>query len=116
MPGVFRESAIMAKKRRIGYSTTMKRCTVSFVDSAGISHSVELDAGSLFEAVAGALEAFKQTQCASRFPEHLRVQVRTKDGQYSVGVAELRRWIGRATKSPKQLLLKKRIEALVAML
>jgi hypothetical protein len=41
----------------------MPRCVVSFVDSDGIRHAVEVEAESLFEAAALAISAFRRHEC-----------------------------------------------------
>ena len=40
----------------------MKRCRVSFRDSDGIEHAVELDARTLYEAVGLAIERFRRCE------------------------------------------------------
>ena len=41
----------------------MKDCVVSFVDSGGIRHSVEVQADSMYQAAAAALESFHEHGC-----------------------------------------------------
>jgi hypothetical protein len=49
----------MANKKRISrYNVPMNRCRVSFTDTDGIPHDVEVQAASLYEAVAPAVAEF----------------------------------------------------------
>jgi hypothetical protein len=41
-----------------------KNCTVSFQDSDGVRHSVEVGAATLYEAAVLALKAFREANCA----------------------------------------------------
>ena len=55
----------------------MKTCAVSFVDFTGIRHSVEVQADSMCEAAAAALEAFRDHECPPGAGSELEVQVRS---------------------------------------
>jgi hypothetical protein len=52
----------------------MKQCVVSFVDFGGIRHSVEVQADSMYEAAAVALENFHAHDCSPGRGSELEVQ------------------------------------------
>ena len=79
------------------------------MDDSGLRHSLDVDAGSLFEAAAMGLEAFKRAECTSRFPEHVQLEVRTSDRQFKVALYQLKEWAGRNAKSPREKILKQRL-------
>jgi hypothetical protein len=47
----------------------VKRCRVSFRDSDGVEHAVELDAGTLYEAVGLAIDRFRRCEHVAYDPE-----------------------------------------------
>jgi hypothetical protein len=57
-----------AIRRSVG---TRKSCTVSFRDSEGIQHSVEIGAETLYEAAVLALKSFREHDCAPGPGAHL---------------------------------------------
>jgi len=56
------------KKRRARYTVPMASCPVSFTDSERLEHSVEVDADSLYEAVALAVADFRQDPLLKDYP------------------------------------------------
>lgn len=53
----------------------MKQCVASFVDFGGIRHAVEVQADSMYEAAAAALESFHAHDCLPGRGSELEVQV-----------------------------------------
>jgi hypothetical protein len=73
----------------------IRSCTVSFEDGAGIRHTVQVTAESVFEAAALALRAFEQAGAAPGPAAHLEIAAQTpgreplRQGPACAGVAEL---------------------------
>jgi hypothetical protein len=91
----------------------MKHCIVSFVDFGGIRHSVEVQADSMYEAAAAALEAFREHECSPGIGTELEVQVRTSV-THTIAVNKLKDWAKLGGGSPRDIVLKGRIKAVFA--
>jgi hypothetical protein len=94
-----------------------KSCRVSFVDSDGIEHGVEVMAESLFEAAALGLALLRKAGWVSKEPgplTRLRVEVRDPAVEHSLTVQQLRRWADRTAISPAERIKKDRLKALLA--
>jgi hypothetical protein len=53
---------LIGEQKATCYTPLVKRCAVSFTDTVGMSHTVTLEARSLFEAAAAGLEIFRQAE------------------------------------------------------
>ena len=92
----------------------MPRSVVSFVDTEGIRHTVEIEeAGSLYEAAALAIHAFQKHQCEPGDVSTLEVEVRSSV-VHTVTPRKVRQWLNGSSKSPKEQITKSRLRALVA--
>lgn len=87
----------------------MKHCVVSFVDFGGIRHSVEVQADSMYEAAAAALENFHVHDCSPGRGSELEVQVRSAL-THMLSVKKLEDWAKVSGASPKDAILKRRIK------
>jgi len=87
----------------------MKHCIVSFVDFSGIRHSVEVQADSMYEAAASALETFHEHDCPPGIGSELEVQVRSAV-THLVGVKKLKDWADLGGGSTRDVILKRRIK------
>lgn len=90
----------------------MKQCVVSFVDFGGIRHAVEVQAGSMYEAAAAALENFHAHDCLPGRGSELEVQV-TSAVTHTLSVRKLEDWANVGGASPRDALLKRRIKAVL---
>jgi hypothetical protein len=91
----------------------VKRCAVSFVDAIGMTHTVTLEARSLFEAAAAGLEVFRKAEWAGP-AGHARLDIATEDGRkLAVTLAALRKWARRNATSPAEQILKSRLTELL---
>lgn len=88
----------------------MKHCIVSFVDFGGIRHSVEVEADSMYEATAAALEVFHNHDCPPGPGSELEVQVRTAV-THTIAINRLKEWASLGGSSPRDKVLKQRIKA-----
>jgi hypothetical protein len=95
-----------------------KACVVTFQDSEGIQHSVQVAAESLYEAAVLALREFK----ASRFggdalpgpATRLTVEVRTPATSHELTVKRLENWLSASPKSPREQAVKIRLRELLS--
>lgn len=92
----------------------MAACVVSFVDLDGIRHSVEVQAGGLYEAAVLGLVAFEKHDLV--LPQNglhqLDVEVRSSI-THTGGVRQVYQWLDRGVKSPKESALKERLRGLL---
>ena len=91
----------------------MKSCIVSFVDSEGLRHSVQVEAGSLFEAAALAVATFRRHHCTPGLGSRLDVEVRSTT-THTVTVRKLQEWLSGGAKSPNEAVMKERLKNLLA--
>lgn len=89
------------------------RCTVSFTDSEGITHAIEVSAASLFEAAALAVAAFRRcgfTDVALGSGTSLAVTVQQPTTTHTLRMSRLEAWLNSAGKSPGEQVLKVRLK------
>jgi hypothetical protein len=87
----------------------LRSCRVSIKDVEGITHSVEIQAATLFEAAAEAVRVFGQQgwAAAALTPQAvLRIEVRLPTVVHDVPFAALQRWLRSPSASPKEKLTK----------
>ena len=89
----------------------MAHCVVSYLDSEGLRHSVEVDAESLYEAAVLAVRTFKQHDCAPPEVTKLEVEIRSSV-VHETTVKRVREWLTGGARSPKDAVLKGRLRAL----
>ena len=81
-------------------SRIMGLCTVSYLDTDGIRHSVEVEADSLYEAVVLAVKTFKQHHCEPSDISKLDVEV-LSSVTHTVTLKKVRQWLNGGSKTPK---------------
>lgn len=94
----------------------VKRCRVSYTDSEGIEHAVELDAGSLYEAVGFAIHRFRQCEQVKYEPKGFHefiVEPREPKVQHRLTRKVFDDWLRRPGGSPADIALKIRLKALL---
>jgi hypothetical protein len=87
----------------------LKTCGVSCVDLGWIEHTVELSAGSLYEAVALALGIFRDNdwiEGIGRGQTPSSVKVKHPETEHIVRVQDFERWLEAAPRSPAERVLK----------
>jgi hypothetical protein len=91
-------------------------CTVSFKAATGISHSVEVEAESLYKAAALGLARLKDDGWIEGLgpATKLEIQVREPVTHHSITVERLYQWVNGTTASPVETLKKARIRKLLA--
>jgi hypothetical protein len=77
----------------------------------GVAHSVEVTAGSLYEAAALGLSLLRHDGSVAQIAPgtKLDVQVREPATTHTVSVAQIRRWCDGVTVSPDEVLKRKRV-------
>ena len=91
---------------------TTRTCAVSFTDSEGITHSVEVSAASLYEAAVLALAEFRRAGIATVTPglgTRLRVEVKVPATSHELSVGKLTAWLEGSGKTPAEQALKTRL-------
>jgi hypothetical protein len=95
-----------------------KVCIVSFEDLDGTRHSVEVAAETLYEAAALAVNQFRRQELidddvAPGMNTRLEVSVKSPTTQHELSVRQLRVWLERSGKSPREIILKQRVRSLL---
>ena len=76
----------------------IKAATVSFTDHEGIRHSVNVHAGTLYEAVVLAVRAFREHDCTPGPKSPLDVEVKSPSVTHTVTMGKVREWLEGACK------------------
>jgi hypothetical protein len=95
---------------------SLKKCIVSFKDNSGFRHAVEVEAESLYEAVALATKSFSEHGCAPGVLQDLEVAVRAPVVTHTVNLKRVKEWMATAGKSPKEAMQKYRVKELLSAL
>ena len=91
-----------------------RTCAVSFTDAEGIRHSVTVQAETLYEAVALAVRAFREHDCAPGPASQLEVEARSPAVTHTVSLTKVRDWLESSAKSPKDRIMKEWLKGLLA--
>jgi hypothetical protein len=95
----------------------LKTCKVSCIDLQGVEHAAEVSAGSLYEAVAQALQVFRDNDWVEeigRGQTRITVKVKHPEIEHTIRVQDLERWLESAPRSPAEMILKNRLRELLA--
>jgi hypothetical protein len=92
---------------------TRKTCTVSFQDSDGVRHAVEVGAETLYEAAVLALKSFREHDCAPGPAAHLSVEVKSPSVTHTIVARAVEDWMNGGAKSPKEAIEKRRLKELL---
>lgn len=87
-------------------------CIVSFVDTEGIRHTVEVEAETLFEAAALAMRTFKQHDCEPGLVTKLEVEIRSTV-THTVTPKRIHHWLHGGAKTPKEAVMKQKLRELI---
>ena len=90
----------------------MAVCIVSFLDTNGIRHSVEIEAASLFEAAVLAVKIFRDHDCAPGEISRLEVEIRSSV-THEVTLKKVRQWLDGGAKTPKNAVMKDRLKLII---
>jgi hypothetical protein len=87
-------------------------CIVSYLDSEGLRHTVELQAESLYEAAVMAIRTFRQHDCEPGQASKLEVEVRSSV-THTITPQRVFEWLSGGAKTPKEAVMKERLPALL---
>ena len=93
-----------------------RTCLVSFTDTEGITHGVEVCASTLYEAACLAIVEFRRsgfTQDAPGPAARLTVLVRTSATSHEIRVGKIEAWLQSSAKSPNEQALKIRLKEIL---
>jgi hypothetical protein len=90
----------------------MATCMVSYLDTSGIRHSVEVDAESLYEAAVLAIKVFRQHDCEPHEANHLEIEVRSSV-VHTLTMRKIQNWLNGGAKTPKEAVTKERLRSLL---
>jgi hypothetical protein len=94
----------------------VKVCQVSFTDSDGFRHSVEVQANSLYEAAAIAARSFADAGCPPTQGTMLDIEVKAPAVTHSVELKRVQAWVNGVARSPADKVLKDRLKDLLSAL
>jgi hypothetical protein len=93
-----------------------RTCLVSFTDSEGIRHAVEVAASSLYEAAALAIAEFRRCGFTANAPgpaTRLTVTVKTPATSHEVRLSKIEAWLESGGRSPSEQAIKVRLRELL---
>ena len=90
----------------------MASCLVSYLDTSGIRHTVEVEAESLYEAVLLGVQAFREHDCDPGEVRPIDVEMR-KSITHTLTLSRVQQWLEGACRSPKEKVTKERLKALL---
>jgi len=90
-------------------------CIVSFTDADGLRHSVEVSAGTLYEAAALGLQAFRKSDLTEKIgmgaAKVLTVEAKAETETHQVRLERLLGWLESNGRTPKEQAVKRRLRA-----
>jgi hypothetical protein len=93
------------------------RCRVSFIDSDGVLHGVDVDAASLYEAVAIAVAQFREDAVGSSVPgpmTEFTVAVYRSPTEHKLRLSQVAKWAAETSKDgPAGIIKRQRVRALL---
>ena len=95
----------------------LRLCTVSFKSATGISHSVEVEAETLYEAAGIGLARLKKDGWIEGLgpASRLEIAVREPSTMHSLTVQQLQRWANGITTSPAEVVRRTKVKHLLGM-
>jgi hypothetical protein len=90
----------------------MATCIVSFLDTEGLRHTVEVQASSLYEAAVMAIRTFKEHDCEPGLISSLEVEIRSSI-VHTVTPKKIHEWLSGGARSPKEMAIKDRLRAML---
>ena len=110
----------MENKRRKWYPAFMavRSCRVTIQDTEGVSHTVEVTAASLYEAVAQGLAAFRGNEWVADIGERfgvVKVSVAEVRVEHEVRIKDFTTWLERPARSPREVTDRQKISSILGM-
>ena len=113
-------SGTIANKKRICYLALVpvRSCRVTIQDMDGVSHTVEVTAATLYEAVAQGLAAIRGNEWVAGIAQGLnvvRVSVADVRVEHEVKLMDFTKWLERVGGSPRELSDRQRIRSILVV-
>ncbi len=93
-------------------------CSVSYTDSSGVRHSVQVAAESLYEAAALAIQQFREHPWTEGMEPgsvtRLAVSIHAPETTHEVTLHQIEKWIAGVAKSPHETLLRSRVKEILS--
>jgi hypothetical protein len=99
-------------------SMPVRLCRVSIRDLQGVEHSVEVTAGTLYEAVALGLATIRSEQWASEIADELnvaKVSAVNIPVEYFVTLTDFNAWVKRTSGSPREIIARRRTSEILGI-
>jgi hypothetical protein len=96
----------------------VRSCRVTLQDMDGVSHTVEVTAATLYEAVAQALAAIRRNDWVAGIAQGLnavKVSVADVRVEHEVKLMDFTKWLDRTGGSPREMSDRQRIRAILGM-
>ncbi len=103
---------IAENQRTLVDSAVMRFCIVSYLDTEGLRHSVEIQADSLYEAVVIAVRTFREHDCEPGEVSKLEVEIRSSV-THEITLKKVRQWLNGGARSPKEAVTKERLREML---
>ncbi len=94
-------------------AASTRSCRVSFTDSEGIEHSVQVPAASLYEAAVEAMAAFRRSVLVEMplgSATQLTIRVKAPEEERTITIGKVLAWLGGVAMSPGEKLKKSRLK------
>ena len=108
-----------ANTRRKCYdaAVSLRVCTVSFKSATGISHSVDVEADTLYEAAGLGLARLKKDGWIEGLGPGTRLEIAVREPStlHSLTVQQVQRWANSVTTSPAEVLRRTKVRHLLGM-
>ena len=100
-----------------GRSVPQRVCVVSFTDTEGVEHAVQVSAASLYEAAVMGIAEFRRCGFAdANFgpATRLKISVKVLEAEHTVSVGKVKSWLDGGARSPNERLEKNRLKELLS--
>src|SRR6202049_4605895 len=97
---------------------SVRSCKVTLTDMEGVSHTVEVTAGTLYEAVALGMAAIRTDEWVTGIAQGLnsvKVRVTNVGVEHEVKLMDFTKWPDRTNGSPREMMERKRIRSILGM-
>ncbi len=93
-------------------SAFVTSCIVSYLDTEGLRHTVEVQADSMYEAAVLAIRVFKQHHCEPVGMNTLEIEIRSSI-THTVTAKKVHEWLNGGAKTPREAVMKDRLRGLL---
>ena len=97
---------------------SIRSCKVTILDIEGVSHTVEVTAETLYEAVALGMAAIRTDDWVNGIAQGLnpvKVRVTNIQVEHEVKLMDFTKWLDRSGGSPREMSDRKRIKSILGM-